>query len=170
MAIYSVIKNDGPGGTLIWQHLEEDFNNDSQLIVAENEEALFVKDGIIVQVFPAGKYTLNTNNYPFINSLRKKLTGGVSPFSCKIYFINKAHSLELLWGTNPPMQINDPMFGFVTVGALGSYSIQIKDSAKFFRKFVGSNESYITIETIQKSFRSAFVGIIKSNIWKNVLV
>mgnify|MGYP001017079509 FL=1 len=71
MAIYSVIKNDGPGGTLIWQHLEEDFNNNSQLIVAENEEALFVKDGIIVQVFPAGKYTLNTYNYPFINSLRK---------------------------------------------------------------------------------------------------
>ncbi|HQA20040.1 MAG TPA: SPFH domain-containing protein [Bacilli bacterium] len=105
-----------------------------------------------------------------MNSLRKKLTGGVSPFSCKIYFINKAHSLELLWGTNPPMQINDSMFGIVTVGALGSYSIQIKDSAKFFRKFVGSNESYITIETIQKSFRSAFVGIIKSNIWKNVLV
>ena len=102
MSIYSVIKNDGPGNTLIWQCMEEDFNNNSQLIVAENEEALFMKDGIVVQTFPGGKYTLNTANYPFIGALRKKMTGGNSPFSCKVYFINKAHGHVIInWGTDP---------------------------------------------------------------------
>ena len=136
MAIYSVIKNDGPGKTLIWQCMEEDFNNGSQLIVAENEEALFVKDGIIVNTFPEGKHTLSSANLPFIGAIRKKLTGGVSPFSCKVYFINKAHALELYWGTDPAMQINDELFGIVSVGALGSYSVQVKDAKKFYLKLV----------------------------------
>jgi membrane protease subunit (stomatin/prohibitin family) len=164
MAIYSVIKNDGPGNVLIWQCVNEDFNNNSQLIVAESEEALFMKDGIVVQTFPAGKYTLNTANYPFIGALRKKLTGGTSPFSCKVYFINKAHALELYWGTDPAMQIDDPRFGIVTVGALGSYSIQVVDGKKFLTKLVGNNVAYFTSEQINKFFRSAFTSKIKSNL------
>lgn len=168
MAIYSVIKNDGPGNTLIWQCMEEDFNNNSQLIVAENEEALFMKDGIVVQTFPAGKYTLNTANYPFIGTIRKKLTGGISPFSCKIYFINKAHALELYWGTDPAMQIDDHRFGIVTVGALGSYSIQIVDGKKFLNKLVGNNIVYFTSEQINAYFRTAFTGKIKTNLAKYI--
>lgn len=168
MAIYSVIKNDGPGNVLIWQCMEEDFNNNSQLIVAESEEALFMKDGIIVQTFPAGKYTLNTANYPFIGALRKKMTGGTSPFSCKVYFINKAHALELYWGTDPAMQIDDQRYGIVTVGAMGSYSIQVIDGKKFLNKLVGNNVEFFTAEQINKFFRSAFVGKIKSNIAKYI--
>ena len=34
----------------------EDFNYGSQLIVAESEEALFFKDGIIESTFEGGKY------------------------------------------------------------------------------------------------------------------
>jgi len=168
MAIYSIIKNDGPGGTLIWQCMEEDFNNNSQLIVAENEEALFMQDGIVVQYFPAGKYTLNTANYPFIGALRKKMTGGKSPFSCKVYFVNKAHALELFWGTDPAMQLEDPTFGIITVGANGSYSIQVKDGKKFLTKLVGNNVKYFTSEQINAYFRTAFTGKIKTNLAKYI--
>lgn len=168
MAIYSVIKNGGPGNTLIWQCMEEDFNNNSQLIVAENEEALFMKDGIIVQMFPAGKYALNAANYPFIGAIRKKMTGGTSPFSCKVYFINKAHALELYWGTDPAMQLDDPRFGIVSVGALGSYSIQVIDGKKFLLKLVGNNVSYFTSEQINAYFRTAFTGKIKTNLAKYI--
>lgn len=164
MGLYSVIKNDGPGNVLIWQCMEEDFNNNSQLIVAESEEALFMKDGIIVQTFSAGKYTLNTANYPFIGKLRKKIAGGTSPFSCKVYFINKAHALELYWGTDPAMQIDDPRFGIVSVGALGSYSIQVTDGKKFLNKLVGNNVAFFTSDQINTFFRSAFTSKIKSNL------
>lgn len=168
MAIYSVIKNDGPGNTLIWQCMEEDFNNNSQLIVAENEEALFMKDGIVVQTFPGGKYTLNTANYPFIGSIRKKIAGGTSPFSCKVYFVSKSHALELYWGTDPAMQLEDPRFGIVSVGALGSYSIQVKDAKKFLLKLVGNNVSFFTSAQINTYFRTAFTGKIKSTLAKYI--
>ena len=62
MELFSVIKNDGPGDVLFWKFLGEDFRTNSQLIVAENEEALFVKDGVIQEAFDGGKYTLTTNN------------------------------------------------------------------------------------------------------------
>ncbi len=162
--MYSVIKNDGPGNTLIWQCMEEDFNNNSQLIVAENEEALFMKDGIIVQTFPAGKYTLTTANYPFIGAIRKKIAGGQSPFSCKVYFVSKSHALELYWGTDPAMQLEDPRFGLVSVGALGSYSIQVKDGKKFLLKLVGNNMPFYTSEQINAYFRTAFTGKIKTRL------
>ncbi len=164
MAIYSVIKNEGPAKVLIWKHFEEDFNNNSQLIVAESEEALFMKDGIIVQTFPAGKYTLDTANYPIIKQLRSKLSGGKNQFSCKIYFVNKAHALELKWGTNPAMQMDDPRFGIVSVGAMGSYSIQVADGKKFLVKMVGSNISTFTSEEVNKYFRTTFISKIKMHI------
>lgn len=168
MPIYSVIKNNGPGNTLIWQCTQEDFNNGSQLIVAENEEALFMKDGIVVQTFPEGKHTLTSANLPFIGAIRKKFTGGTSPFSCKVYFISKSHALELYWGTDPAMQLEDPKFGVVAVGALGSYSIQVIDGKKFLLKLVGNNVTYFTSEQINKFFRTAFTGKIKMNLAKYI--
>ena len=72
MELYSVIKNDAPRGQkfAIWKFYGEDFKNGSQLIVNEAEEAIFVKDGMIQNIFSAGKYTLDTNNYPFITAFR----------------------------------------------------------------------------------------------------
>ena len=43
--LFSVIKNDRPyDDIIIWRTSKEDFNNNTQLIVMESEEALFVKD------------------------------------------------------------------------------------------------------------------------------
>lgn len=165
MELYSVIQNDGPGKVLIWKCMNEDFNNNTQLIVTENEEALFVKDGIVVQTFGAGKYTLSTQNYPFINGLRKAVTGGKSPFTCKIYFVDKSHKLELFWGTDSPIQMRDPEFGFmVSVTSHGSYSIQVKDSKKFLIKMVGNNVQYFTSQEMNMFFRTAFVTKIKTRL------
>ena len=61
MELYSVIKNDGPADVLFWKFTGEDFRNGSQLIVAENEVALFVKDGVILETFEGGRYNLETN-------------------------------------------------------------------------------------------------------------
>lgn len=165
MELYSVIQNDGPGKVLIWKCMNEDFNNYTQLIVAENEEALFVKDGIVVQTFGAGKYTLSTQNYPFINGLRKAVTGGKNPYTCKIYFVDKSHKLELFWGTDSPIQMRDPEFGFmVSVMSHGSYSIQVKDSKKFLVKLVGNNVQFFTSQEIATYFRTAFATKIKTKL------
>lgn len=165
MELYSVIKNLGPGNVLLWKFPGEDFNDNSQLIVNESEEALFVYDGVIQSVFTGGKYTLNTDNYPFIKSLRKLMSDGVNPFNCKVYFINKIHKLELLWGTDSPIQIRDAEFMFmVGIRARGSYSLRVDNAKNFYLKLVGNNMPSYSVDDVQKSFKSVFVMHIKNNL------
>lgn len=164
-----VIKNSGPGELLIWKNEEEDFNNNSTLIVAESEEALFFKDGIIEQVFEGGKYTLDTNNYPFISRIRNAFTGGISTFNCKVYFVRKAHSMEIFWGTDSPIQVRDPLQGIATsVQARGAYKIQVNDSKKFLLKLVGNNIPFMNQVELTNYFRSEFNQYIKSSIAKYI--
>ena len=43
----SVIKSEGSPESLIWKVPYEDFNVNSRLIVSENEDALFWKNGVV---------------------------------------------------------------------------------------------------------------------------
>lgn len=165
MELYSIIKNEGSGGLLFWKHPNEDFRTGSQLVVAENEDALFCKDGVIYEVFSGGQYSLHTKNYPFVDKLLAKFSGGVSAFNCKVYFVNKADALELKWGTDSPIQVRDPVFGIATqIVSRGSYSIRVVDSKKFVLKFVGNNFQSVTTEAIRAQFRSAIIQKIKTAI------
>ena len=164
LELFSVIQNDRPSDELVWKFAGEDFNNNTQLIVMESEEALFVKDGVIVETFTGGRYTLNTSNYPVIGRLQRFLSGGKSAFSCKVYFVDKAHKLELFWGTDSPIQMRDAEFGFmVQVSARGSYSVQVKDAKKFFNKLVGNVQTFSTLE-LNAYFRTVFQTKMKTKL------
>lgn len=164
-----VIKNSSSGNELLWLNQEEDFNTNSTLIVAESEEALFFKDGIIEQVFEGGKYTLSTDNYPFISRLATAFSGGISTFNCKVYFVRKSHTQEILWGTDSPIQVRDPKLGIATsLQARGSYKIQIDDSKKFLLKLVGNNIQNFYQDELNHYFRNEFSQYIKSAIATSV--
>ena len=109
-----VIKNTGPGELLIWRQPEEDFNTNSTLVVMPGEEAIFIKGGSIEEVFENGTYKLSTENYPFISRLRNAFTGGISTFNCVVYFVRKADSQEIRWGTETPIQVRDKVWGIRT--------------------------------------------------------
>ena len=110
-----VIKNNADGNLLIWRQPEEDFNINSTLIVMPGEEAIFIKGGVIEQTFDNGTYKLSTENYPFISRLVNAFTGGVSTFNCVVYFVRKAHSMEILWGTDSPIQVRDYFLGIASI-------------------------------------------------------
>lgn len=158
-----VIKNTGPGELLIWRQPEEDFNTNSTLIVMPGEEAIFIKGGTIEQTFDNGTYKLSTENYPFISRLRNAFTGGISTFNCVVYFVRKAHSVEIRWGTDSPIQVRDKMLGIATkLRARGAYKVQIGNPAKFLEKLVGNNIPYQTQEELNKYFINEFQSKIKS--------
>ena len=158
-----VIKNSGPGELLIWRQPEEDFNTNSTHIVMPGEEAIFIKGGTVEQTFDNGTYKLSTENYPFISRLRNAFTGGVSTFNCVVYFVRKAHSVEIRWGTDSPIQVRDKMLGIATkLRARGAYKVQIGDPVKFLEKLIGNNVFYQTQEELNKYFINEFQSKIKS--------
>ncbi len=160
-----VIKNTGAGELLIWRQPEEDFNTNSTLIVMPGEEAIFIKGGTVEQTFENGTYSLSTENYPCISRLRNAFTGGISTFNCVVYFVRKAHSEEIYWGTDSPIQVRDKMLGVATkLKARGSYKIQIENPVKFLEKLVGNNIAFQTQKDLNKYFASEFQSKIKSSI------
>lgn len=158
-----VIKNSGSGDLLIWRQPEEDFNTNSTLIVMPGEEAIFVKGGTIEQVFENGTYKLSTNNYPFISRLRNAATGGISVFNCVVYFVRKADSRELRWGTDSPIQVRDKVWGVRTSARCrGAYKVRIENPAKFLTKLIGNNVTFQEQGDLDKYFAVELQGKIKS--------
>lgn len=164
-----VIKNTGSGNLLIWRQPEEDFNTNSTVVVMPGEEAIFVNQGVIEQIFENGTYKLSTNNYPFISRLKNAFSGGISTFNCVVYFVRKASSIELKWGTDSPIQVRDKILGIATkLRARGSYKIQIENSAKFLETLIGNNIDFATQEDLNRFFITQFQSKIKSSVSKEL--
>ena len=162
-----VIKNSGSGELLIWRQPEEDFNTNATLVVMPGEEAIFIKGGTIEQTFENGTYKLSTENYPFISRLRNAFTGGVSTFNCVVYFVRKADSKEIRWGTETPIQVRDKVWGIRTDARVrGAYKVRIENPAKFLEKLIGNNIPYQKQGELQNYFASEFQGKIKTAISK----
>lgn len=135
-----------------------------------NEEALFYNNGLIEEIFTGGKYSLTTGNYAFISSLLRSISGGISTFHCKVYFVNTAHSMELLWGTQDAIQLRDPVRGIpTTLKGRGGYRVKVVDSKKLLFNLIGNNVKCRTPQDLQEYFRNEFLQIITSNIAKQIM-
>lgn len=160
MAIAEIIKFEGSPDALVWKFPMEDFNATSQLIVDETHEALLVVNGNAADLFTAGRRTLSVPNIPIARKLIEIPTGGNSPFPCKVFFINKVHQMDLLWGTQGPITLEDPLYDiFMHVMANGSMSISVSDSRKFMLKMVGFRDVFEPEDLIAK-----FRGIISTHV------
>lgn len=160
MAILDVIKYEGGNDTFVWKHPSEDFSTKSQLIVHETQEAVFFKNGQALDLFAAGRHTLDTQNIPLIRNLVNLPFGGVSPFHCEVYFVNKVISMDILWGTSSPIPIEDAVYHIILpIGANGQFAVQVEDSKKLITKLVGTVRQFD-----QQSLTAAFRGILMTKI------
>ena len=142
-SIIEVIKYDGPNDILVWKFPNEDFNTHTQLIVGPSQEAIFVKGGQVLERFISGTYTLSTRNYPFIRSLVGLVTGGVSPFSCTVYYINKVVSMGIDWGTDTPISVVDPIYRVpIDIRSYGDFSLRVENGQKLMEKLVGQTYGF----------------------------
>lgn len=124
-----VIKFEGYNDYLVWKHPVEDFNTNAQLIVHESQEAMVYKSGEAMKLYKSGRYTLETDNIPIINSALKLLNGGVSPNHCEVFFINTAYNLDVDWGTSNRTLVQDPDFQVpLLFGANGKITLKVIDS------------------------------------------
>lgn len=161
MALVNIIKYEGDNTTFVWKHKKTDFNTMSQLIVHENQEAVFFKNGQALDLFEAGKYTLKTDNIPILRRFLSIPTGGRTPFHCEVYFINKAHQMAIKWGTDSQVQYMEPTYNFpLQIGASGEMVLSVCDSRKLLVKVVGT-EKTLTQEGLVQKFRSFLMSKVK---------
>lgn len=164
MAIAEVIKYEGDNSTFIWKHPSEDFNSLTQLIVHESQEAIFFMNGQALDLFGAGRYTLETQNIPKIGKVLNRTTGDTTPFHCEVYFINKTEQMSIKWGTDSKVQYIDPQYGFpIAIGASGEMSLRVEDSRKLLLKLVGT-ENFLGQQKLVSFFRAFLMTRVKTYI------
>lgn len=162
--IADIIKYEGDNNTFIWKHPCEDFNSLTQLIVHESQEAIFFLNGQALDLFGAGRYTLETQNIPLLGKALNRATGDKTPFHCEVYFINKTEQMSVKWGTDSKVQYIEPTYGFpVSIGASGEMSLRAEDSRKLLLKLVGT-ENYLGQQKLAGYFRAFLMTKVKTYI------
>ena len=160
--IADVIKYEGDNSTFIWKHPCEDFNSLTQLIVHESQEAIFFMNGQALDLFGAGRYTLETQNIPLIGKALNRTTGDKTPFHCEVYFINKTEQMSIKWGTDSKVQYIEPTYGFpISIGASGEMSLRADNSRRLLLKLVGT-ENHLGQQKLVGFFRSFLMTRIKT--------
>lgn len=96
--------------TLIYLDPRVDFNSNSVITVAPNEQSIFIKNGELYGVLPSGRHEIKAENYPVLSRIRNMLTGGVSTFTCQVYHVSLSEQ-NVLWGTPSAIEIQDYHLG-----------------------------------------------------------
>lgn len=165
-----VIKNRGAAEALIYREPEEDFNNNSTLIVEPGEQAVFVKNGQVAAVFPEGSHILSTDNYPFLTRLKTMITGGISKYNCIILFVRRTTSREILWGDS--LSLVDPLRNILTeFGVNGAYRVTVEDPNKLIASLPVFARDFwsLTGDVLPDYCSRQFLGTIKSELGKMLL-
>ena len=164
----SIIKYEGDNEKLVWKHPIEDFNFGSQLIVHESQEAIFFRDGQALDLFGAGRYTLQTQQLPLLEKIYKLPTDTEGTFHSEVYFVNLATQMGIKWGTDSKVRLFDPASGLhIEIGASGEFNIRVTNSRKLLLKVVGTTgglgqEQLLGIGNGKGFFRSMVMTQVKS--------
>lgn len=169
--IISVIKYEGDNEAFIWKHPVEDFMYGAQLIVHENQEAIFFKDGQALDLFGPGRYTLETQKLPLLEKIYILPSGSNEVFHSEVYFINKSVQMAIKWGTPEKVRFIDPLTGVpLEIGASGHMNMQVHDSRKLLVKLVGTtagiswSEKETFTKSLNDSFRPLISNVVKTNL------
>jgi membrane protease subunit (stomatin/prohibitin family) len=150
---------DDSSDTLVYRFpvYNQEIKMGAQLIVRENQAAIFINEGEVADLFKPGRYELSTQNLPILTTLRGWKYGFQSPFKAEVYFFNTKIFNDLKWGTANPVMMRDAEFGMIRIRAFGTYALRISDPKEFFKTVVGT-QGLTTTDDILGQLRSTIIS------------
>ncbi|NDJ33970.1 MAG: SPFH domain-containing protein [Chloroflexi bacterium] len=136
-----------------------DFRIGSQLIVRENQAAVFVRDGKALDTFRAGRHTITTANIPLLVDLVGKAFSGNTPFKAEVYFINTADFPAVGWGTTQPLALETPGkgLGWLLLQGHGVMDVKIADPQRFATQY-GIGKAVVRLSDIKDRLLTMVLG------------
>jgi len=129
----------------------------AQLIVLENQAAVFFKDGRALDTFGPGRHTLTTKNIPILTKALSLPFGFTSPFRAEVWFVNRKLFTGMKWGTREPVAFRDRELQMVRLRAHGVYATRVSEPRLFVNTAVGSAGRYGT-DAIEGYLRDLIVA------------
>lgn len=174
--IMESIQRENDTNTLIYLDPREDFNTNSVITVAPNEQVIFIKNGEFYGTLPSGRHEIKNENYPILSRIRNMLTGGMSTFTCQVYHVSTSEQ-NVSWGTSSAIEIQDFFLGGGMIGVptlirgAGEFRVcfnihEDDDASKqTFMRLMGDKSIY-TVDDLSMLFRAQISQKISSTVGK----
>jgi membrane protease subunit (stomatin/prohibitin family) len=118
----------------------------AQLVVRENQAAVFFRDGKGLDVLGPGRHTLSTQNLPILTKVLALPWGFTSPFRAEVYFVNLKVFTNMRWGTKDPVAFKDSELGLIRLRAFGAFTLRVTQPLLFINTMVGTQSSFETAQ------------------------
>jgi membrane protease subunit (stomatin/prohibitin family) len=116
----------------------------AQLVVRENQAAVFFRDGKGLDILGPGRHTLSTQNLPILTKVLSLPWGFTSPFRAEVLFVNLKTFTSLRWGTKDPVAFKDAQLGLVRLRAFGTFTMRVTQPLLFVNSLVGTQGRFDT--------------------------
>ena len=161
-----VIRWENPNPDLLawkWEHEFDEIKNNSSLIVDPGLAAIFIKNWKIEAVeTKSWKWSLETENTPFITSLKNILSGFESHEKASVFFLKIHEITNQKWWTPNSVTYIDPTYDFpVELRAFGNFSFKIIDLENFWTNYLW-NRNQVLVDDIRMLITDRIVWNIAS--------
>jgi membrane protease subunit (stomatin/prohibitin family) len=148
------LKGSDATGFAVMYKLPTNVQYNDNIVVMEDEYAVFFRDGKALHVFDQpGRFALTTTNVPVLGTLGAMITG-VRQLG-EVYYVQR-REMRGKFGTPEPLTFSDRDFGLVRLRVFGNLSFKIVDPIVFITQMVGTNQ-WTTPEPIVDWLRSELV-------------
>jgi len=144
-----------------------DIKMGAQLIVQENQSAVFYRDGKALDTFGPGRHTLTTMNVPLLSRLISIPFGGTSPFQAGVVFVARHTFQDMKWGTKEPIPFRDSELYMVRLRAFGKYSFRVADPQLFVGTVVGTR-GLVSTQQLGEYLRDIIVSRLNDLLGENL--
>jgi membrane protease subunit (stomatin/prohibitin family) len=123
----------------------------SQVIVMENQWAVFFRDGKAYDILGPGRHTITSDNVPFLTAALKALRIIGDIFDCEVIFVSNSQFRANFGGTAYSAPSGDIKYQ-AELGFFGYMLYKVEDAKLFVVEFFGNKDSS-TSEDVQNYIR-----------------
>jgi len=158
-------------GKVIVHRIPEDGSGEikygAQLIVRENQAAIFFYQGRALDAFGTGRHTLTTANIPILTKILSIPWGMKSPLRAEVYFVSMKTFTNFKWGTRDPVAFRDDELGLIRLRAFGVFNVRVLQPVLFINTLVGTQGIYKT-EEIEEYLSNVIVSRLNDFLGENL--